>query len=132
AAKGIGKLQVPYEIKHLAADLLKQGSFKLELEQNGKPVAASTYAFNTWPVVVDFDVARSYNLPEENPVTVSLNLGVADGTLSKLKTLEISLAKASDPTKIVQKVSSITDLKSAYAETLAELPPVAGVGGRGK
>src|SRR5207247_827358 len=35
---------------------------------------------------------------------------------------EIGLAKASDPGKIVQKVATFTDLKTAFAQTIAGLP----------
>ena len=43
--------------------LSKQGTLRVVLQRDGKTVADSTYSYNTWPVVIDFDVARHYNLP---------------------------------------------------------------------
>jgi hypothetical protein len=125
AANTPGTLEVPYEITKLAGDLSSQGTLKVELSRDGKPVAAETYAFNTWPVVVDFDVARHYNLPAENPVTTSLNLGVAADTLAKVAKLELSLVKVGDGKTVVQALPAITDLKKAFADTLAILPKTA-------
>lgn len=122
---GIGELEVPYEITKLAGDLLQQGTLKVELSRDGKPIAAETYAFNTWPVVVDFDVSRHYNLPTENPDTASLNLGVAADTLAKVTKLELALVKAGDGTTLVQALPAITDLKKAFADTLSILPKTA-------
>jgi len=122
AAGQAATLEAPYEIASLAGHLKEQGTLKLELLSNGQPVAASTYSFNTWPVVIDFDVARSYSLPNENPVSVSLNLGVASATLAKVKTVELALARASKPDEIVEKLAPIVDLPKAFAETIAKLP----------
>ncbi|MCE9592466.1 MAG: hypothetical protein K8S99_18320 [Planctomycetes bacterium] len=112
-------LKVNYEVAQLVGDVMDQGKLRVELLRDGKPVADTTYAFNTWPVVIDFDVSRSYNLPAENPVTTSLNLGVASGTLAKVAKLELFLADARDTSKIIQPVTTYTDLKQAYTQTLA-------------
>jgi hypothetical protein len=113
-------LQASYTLSHLVGELDKQGRFKVELLRDGKPLAAAAYAFNTWPVVVDVDVSRHYNLPAENPVTVALNLGVADATLDRVKKLELQLYRPSD--RKVLATQTITDLKDAFAKTLAALP----------
>jgi hypothetical protein len=114
------RLSVPYLIDRLAGELEKQGRLHLELFHEGKPVAQTSYAFNTWPVIVDIDVSRSYNLPTENPVTTSLNLGVADGTLAKVKKLELQLYRPSD--KKVLATQAYADVNKAFADTLAALP----------
>ena len=43
----------------------------VELLRDGKLIQTARYALNTWTDVVDVDVSRAYNLPSENPVTVS-------------------------------------------------------------
>src|SRR5690606_22112857 len=87
----------------------------------GTTVAAdTTYAFNTWPVIVDFDVARHYNLPEENPVTTSINLGVSEATLAQVAKLEIELK--SNNGNASYGLQTITNLKQAFEQTRAALP----------
>ncbi len=120
-AKGkAATLTAPYRLDRLAGELEKQGRFHVELLRDGKSVAGVDYAFNTWPVVVDVDVSRHYNLPAENPVTVALNLGVADATLAKVKKLELQLYRPSDGK--VLGTQAIADLRDAFAKTLAALP----------
>jgi hypothetical protein len=115
-----GALAASYLLDRLAGELDKQGTFKVELLRDGKPLAGTTYAFNTWPVIVDIDVSRHYNLPAENPVTVALNLGVAEPTLARVKKLELQLYRPSD--KKVLGTQTFADLKDAFAKTLAALP----------
>lgn len=115
-----GSLSAAYTLDGLAGELEKQGRLHVELLRDGKPAAETSYAFNTWPVIVDIDVSRHYNLPAENPVTTSLNLGVADGTLAKVKKLELQLYRPSD--KKVLGTQSFADLNKAFADTLAALP----------
>ena len=118
-----GALAVPYDIPELAGDLAEQGMLGVALlRADGTLVAEAEYAFNTWPVIVDFDVARTYNLPDENPVTVSLNLGVGQGTLAQVARLDLALAKATDPTQVVEQLDPITDLPAALERTAAGLP----------
>ncbi len=115
-----GTLKVPYLLNGLAGELEKQGRLRLELLRDGQPSAEASYAFNTWPVVVDIDVSRHYNLPAENPVTVALNFGVADATLARVKRLELQLYRPSD--NKVLATQTFTDLPAAFAKTIAELP----------
>ncbi|MCC7191157.1 MAG: hypothetical protein IT444_00120 [Phycisphaeraceae bacterium] len=122
AANATGVIETPYEISHLAGDLSAQGSLKVELQRDGQTIAASTYAFNTWPVVVDFDVARHYNLPGENPVTTTMNLGVASDTLARTAKIELALVRAGDNQSVIESLPPITDLKAAFAASLDGLP----------
>lgn len=115
-----GTLQVPYEVNRLAADVLRQGTFKLEVLQDGRPLATETYTFNTWPVITDIDVSRAYNYPNENPVTTSINFGVSDQTLARVKSVQLELYRPSD--KKVLATQSISNLPQAFASTLASLP----------
>lgn len=115
-----GWLTAPYVIDRLAGELEKQGSFKLEVLRDGAAITQTSYAFNTWPVIVDIDVSRHYNLPSENPVTVALNLGVADATLARTKKVELQLYRPSD--KKTLGTQTITDLGKAFAGTVAALP----------
>lgn len=124
-AKGArGRVEVPYEIKQLAGDLKDQGELRLQLFRDNQPATDTTYAFNTWPVIVDIDVARHYNLPNENPVTTSINLGVAADTLAKVARLEMSLAPAGAAGGAAAPLAlpPVTDLKAAFAQTVAALP----------
>lgn len=115
-----GKLEVPYTVDKLAGELEKQATFDLLL-LNGKKVAArARYAFNTWPVIVDVDVARHYNLPNENPVTVSMNLGVADRTLARVTKLETQLRRRSDGKILVK--GSLSSPTKALEDTRKRLP----------
>jgi hypothetical protein len=120
AAKARGVVRIPYRIDRLAGDFKRQGSLRLEVLRDGKPAGEAAYAFNTWPVVVDIDIARHYNLPNENPVTTSLNLGVAKGTLAKVASLELELRRAGDGASLGKQV--IANLPAAFAETLQKLP----------
>lgn len=113
-------LSVPYRLDRLAGELERQGTFHLVLLRDGQSAAASTYAFNTWPVIVDVDVSRHYNLPTENPVTTALNLGVADATLAQVKKLELQLVRSVD--KKVLASQAFTDLAQAFAATRSALP----------
>lgn len=113
-------LTIPYRIDRLAGELEKQGTFQVAILRDQKPLAEATYHFNTWPVIVDIDVSRHYNLPNENPVTVSLNLGVADATLARVKTLEVQLVRPSD--KRILATQTFADLNKAFADSLAALP----------
>jgi hypothetical protein len=113
-------LEAPYTIDRLAGDLEKQGTFKLEVLAQGIVREQQTYHFNTWPVIVDIDISRHYNLPQENPVTVALNLGVADATLDRIKELELQLFRPSDGKVLGTQV--YTDLRKAFADTRAALP----------
>ena len=115
-----GTLAAPYKISTLAANLLEQGSFQVELLRGGKPVASSLYAFNTWPVIANIDVSRHYNLPAENPVTVSVNFGVADKTLAAVKKVEMELYRPSDKKSLGKQ--EFPNLAQAFAQTIQTLP----------
>ena len=114
------KIAANYVVEKLAADVLKQGHLHVELLQDNKPVATETYAFNTWPVITDIDVSRSYNYPNENPVRTSINLGVSSQTLSQVTTLKIELYRHSD--KKVISTQTVEDLPAAFAKTIDFLP----------
>lgn len=118
-----GKLTAPYVIDRLAGELKKQGTFVVELLADGKPVGSQTYPFNTWPVVADIDVSRHYNLPSENPVTTSINLGVADATLARVAKLEYQLVATADGK--VLSTTPVDNLKAAFEQTRAGLPGAA-------
>jgi len=115
-----GTVTVPYRIDRLVGDLNQQGSLRIEVFRDRKLVSNATYAFNTWPVVVDIDLTRHYSLPNENPNTASFNLGVAAATLAKVAKLEIDLKRVADGASLGKQ--TITDLKGAFAQTLAALP----------
>ncbi len=115
-----GTLTAAYTLDKTVGELEKQGQFKVEVLRDGKPASETAYAFNTWPDVVDIDVARHYNLPGENPVTVSLNLGVSDLTLARTKKLELQLYRPAD--KKVLSTQAFTNLQQAFAQTIAGLP----------
>ena len=117
------RLVAPYVVDRLTGDLAQQGTWLVELLGDGKAVARATYAFNTWPVVADLDVSRHYNLPTENPVTTSINLGVAAATLARTARLALELVTPADG-KVLQ-TTTITDLPKAFAATLAALPGAA-------
>jgi hypothetical protein len=120
AAGKAAMLKAPYLIDRLAGELDKQGRSLVELLRDGKVLAAATYYFNTWPVVANIAVSRHYNLPSENAVTASINLGVADATLARVKKLELQLYRPSD--RKVLNTQVITDLQKAFADTRAALP----------
>lgn len=124
------RLAAAYLVDRIAADLERQATLAVELVKDGKPVAAESYAFNTWPVVADIDVSRHYNLPEENPVTMAVNLGVARATLGRVAKLEWQLTTPADG-KVLETLA-ITDLPKAFAETLAALPGMGDGGTHGK
>ncbi len=120
-------LTVPYTIDELAGELLQQARFDVELLDGKKTIAGGSYAFNTWPVVVDVDIARHYSLPNENPISASLNLGVSATTLKKVSKLTLELYRASD-----QKVlgsQTFNDASAAFKETRAKLPELAKTNG---
>ncbi|MDP6355857.1 MAG: hypothetical protein QF473_12180, partial [Planctomycetota bacterium] len=116
-------LSAPYTIDRLAGHLAHQGSFKVELLRGSKVAAAETYAFNTWPVTADIDVARSYSLPNENPVTWSVNIGVSETTLAKVNSVEAQLVNI-ESGKVVSK-KSYPDVQGAFRQTIAALPSAA-------
>lgn len=122
AANRSGKVEVPYMIGRPVGDLKEQGRLRVELSRDGQMLADTTYSFNTWPVVIDFDVARSYSLPNESPVSVSMNLGVGRETLKQVTRVDLALARAADPRQTIEQMPPIADLPAAFARTLAGLP----------
>jgi hypothetical protein len=120
ATNARGTLQVPYRIGKLVGDIKQQGFLKLEVFKGKQLLASNQYAFNTWPVVADFDLSRHYSLPEENPMTYSVNLGVASATLAKVAKIEIELKRPSDGASLG--TQTVTDLKKAFEDTIAALP----------
>jgi len=120
-------LTAPYTIDTLAGELLVQARFGVELLNGRKSVASASYSFNTWPVVVDIDIARHYNLPNENPVSASLNLGVAEAALKKTRKLTLELYRASD--QKVLGVQTFSDVFAAFRETQGKLPELAKTNG---
>ncbi len=121
-----GRFAAPYVVDRLAGELAKQATWQVELLCDGAAVTRETYAFNTWPVVADIDVSRHYNLPGENPVTTSINLGLADPALSRVARVELQLVTPQDG-KVVS-VVGIGDLKQAFEQTRASLPGPNSVG----
>ena len=113
-------LIAPYTLDELVGELEQQATFDIRVTRGRSPIAEGQYAFNTWPVVVDFDVARSYNLPEENPVTVSMNLGVSDQTLAKVAKLQLQLTRAKDGH--VHATQTFGEPQAAFRSTRAALP----------
>ncbi|MBI3922324.1 MAG: hypothetical protein HY318_12965 [Armatimonadetes bacterium] len=115
-----GTLGVPYRIGKLVGDLKQQGAFRLQLFRGKVLITESSYAFNTWPVVVDCDVSRHYSLPDETPVTTSLNLGVSSAALAQVAKLELELKRPADNVSVGRE--TITDLRHSLAQTRASLP----------
>ncbi|MFP6613102.1 MAG: hypothetical protein VB835_12395, partial [Pirellulales bacterium] len=109
-----------YVIDRLCDDVETQGTFVVELLRDKKVTQAGRYALNTWTDVVDIDVSRAYNLPSENPVTVSMNLGVSDLTLAKVKTLDVQLVRVSDGQILGRQVFG--NLANEFQKTLDNLP----------
>ena len=108
-----------YKIEKLVGELLDQQPIHVLLYDGRKVVAKSTYWFNTWPVTVDFDFSKHYSYPNENPLRVAMNLGVASGTLSKVARLELA---AKDSEGAVVDRHEIKDLAAAFANTKTGLP----------
>jgi len=113
-------LAVPYTIEGLVGDFDRQGSLSLVLRKGKKELASVSYAFNTWPVILDFDLSKHYSHPAENPLEVAINFGVAKATLQQVAKLEIAAKSVSDGKALVKK--AITDLAAAFAETQKTLP----------
>ncbi|MCE9591198.1 MAG: hypothetical protein K8S99_11815 [Planctomycetes bacterium] len=118
-----GRLAAPYVVDRIASELKNQATLAVELLCDGKPLASEKYVFNTWPVVADIDVSRHYNLPNENPVTTSINLGVADATLNRVAKIELQLVTPADGK--VQSTTTIDNLRAAFEQTRAGLPGAA-------
>ena len=114
------ELTAPYVIDHLCDDLEAQGAFEVELLRDTQVIQAEQYALNTWTDVVDIDVSRAYNLPSENPVTVSMNLGVSDLTLARTRTFEVQLVSASSGALLNR--LTFNDLADAFQKTIDALP----------
>jgi hypothetical protein len=119
ATGGRALLTAPYRITKPIGDWKQQGTFRLELLRGRTVVSDTTYAFNTWPVVIDFDIARHYTLPTENPDTTSLNLGVAQATLARVARLDIALQPIAGGA--LASVQTITNLNGAFAQTANDL-----------
>lgn len=111
---------LPYKIEKLAGDTLEQQPIHVMLYDGGKLLAKSTYYFNTWPVAVDFDFSKHYSYPDENPLRVAMNLGIASGTLAKVARLEL-LAKNNIDAAVVGR-HEIKDLAAAFKSTKEGLP----------
>jgi len=78
------------------------------------------FAYNTWPVVVDFDFSKHYATPEENPQSVTFNFGVGNGTLAKTESIAIDICRRRDDSAV--ETITIDDPARAMAESLVGLP----------
>lgn len=114
------ELGAPYVVDRLCDELEEQGTFAVELLQDTKVMHSASYAMNTWTDVVDVDVSRAYNLPSENPVSVSMNLGVSDLTLARVKSLDVQLVRSSDGAVLDRR--SFNNLPQVFQDTIANLP----------
>ncbi len=107
---------VPYTINVLDGHWLRQGRMVLSLV-NGKKERTVSLAYNTWPVVVDFDFSKHYATPAENPQNLAINLGVAADTLARTKKLVLEIRRERDD-KVVQTIA-LGDAMKAIARTAA-------------
>ena len=118
-------VEVPYMLGagDMRAVWTEQGEISLGLTGAGKSKSLKV-PYNTWPVIVDVDFYRHYATPDENPQTVSLNFGVAEGTLAKTKSLTIEIRRRRDDA-VIDKVE-IADLHAAMANTRSNLASYSG------
>lgn len=122
-ARGSATVELPYtfglqQMRGLWSD---QGRMQLDLLV-GRTRRSLTLAYNTWPVIVDVDFSRHYPTPDENPQVVTINLGVAHGTLGKTRALVVDICRRQDG-QVVESIR-IDDLAKALAETRANLAEI--------
>lgn len=120
SANGTQNAELPYRF---GADEAKgtwkeQGGLQLSLTV-GNRTRSQTYAYNTWPVIVDVDLTRHYATANENPQIVTLNFGLAAETMSKVKAVRIEIRRLRDD-KAVDTVR-IADLAKAMRDTQSQL-----------
>src|SRR5262249_8015554 len=109
-------VEVPYQLStaEMHGVWTDQGYMAIALKSAGREKKMKL-AYNTWPVIIDVDFYRHYSTPDENPQPVSINLGVAEGTLAKTKALSIEIRRRRDD-KVVDKID-IPDLHQTMAGT---------------
>ena len=84
-------LSAPYSLTELSPSIKTLGQFRVSLIVNGKPATTETYTYGTWPVIANIRTSKACLDETENPILVSVNLGLAQKTLAKATkcTLEI-------------------------------------------
>lgn len=122
------RVAVPYRLDDLDGHWARQGNMFVVIAA-GKPEReffdrlslerTLSLAYNTWPVVVDFDFSKHYATPAENPQSVAINLGVAQGTLKKTKQLSLEIRRRRDG-EVVQ-TAELGDPATAMANTARNL-----------
>ena len=119
-ANGVETVKLPYVFGRgeLKGSWREQGGLKVELTVGNK-TRTETFAYNTWPVVVDVDMTRHYATAKENPQQVSMTFGVAEATMSKTKSLKIEIRRKKDDKKV--DTVRIKDLAKAMSDTRAQL-----------
>ncbi|MBI2193134.1 MAG: hypothetical protein HYU36_14235 [Planctomycetes bacterium] len=115
-----GTLILPYRIDRLEDNFYRQGHLALAVQKGTAEPVKVAYAFNTWPVILDFDFSKHYSYPNENPLAVAVNLGVAKATLQKVDRLEIVARRVSDGAALIR--HEVAPLLEAFEKTRAQLP----------
>jgi hypothetical protein len=120
----LASFSLPYWFGKLGRGLTDQARAWLELWQGernrGIRLVNQEYPHNSWPVILDFDFAKHISYPNENPLAVAINFGVAEATLKKVARLEIRAERIADAAVLVKQ--EVTDLAKAFQETKANLP----------
>ena len=119
-ANGVQTVKLPYRFgKEQARGTWKeQGGLQLQLTV-GRSTRSQTYAYNTWPVIVDVDITRHYSTANENPQNVTLNFGLAADTIRKVKAVKIEIRRLRDDKAV--DIVRIADLAKAMRDTQAQL-----------
>jgi len=85
------KLTVPYELKELSPSWRKPGQMKLALLVNGEVSGEEIYHYGTWPVTANVRPSKACLDETENPILVTINLGIAERTLARVRSLKIEV-----------------------------------------
>ena len=119
-ANGEQVVRLPYVFgrTELKGSWREQGGLKLEIAVGNK-TRTESFAYNTWPVIVDVDMTRHYATANENPQQVTMNFGVAAATMRKAKSLRIEIRRKKDDKKV--DTIGIRDFAKAMGDTRAQL-----------
>lgn len=82
---------VPYQLNELSSGLKSPGSMEVSLFADGQKKGTEVYKFGTWPSAANVRVSKACLDASENPILVSINLGVAQATLAKTQKLDVEI-----------------------------------------
>jgi hypothetical protein len=119
-AKGRTRFAVPYLLSELCENAYTEYHGRLTLlDEQSAPIQASELWFGTWTTPIKLDLGALYLRPDQKQF-VRMNLGLAQATLAKLKTIRLEIVRRGNGA--VLKTQEVDATPKALLEQRAKIP----------